>query len=59
LSSYYKEENKKQELKLGDKLYVDRLRENRSMLNRIVQRVENGLHYKLGIKDGKVRIIAE
>lgn len=56
---YYKEESKKQELKFGTQMYVDRLQEHRFMLNRIVQRVENGLHYKLGIKEGKVRIIAE
>lgn len=56
---YYKEEKAKKELTIGTQMYVDRLQEHRFILNRIVQRVENKLHYRLGIKEGKVRIIAE
>jgi hypothetical protein len=61
LELYYKEQEKtnKDNMSLGDKMYLHRLEERKWMLKRIVNRVENNVDYKLGIKDGKVRIIAE
>lgn len=61
LELYYKEKKKNDEksLSLGDMMYVDRLEERKWMLKRIVNRVENNTSYRLGVKEGKVRIIAE
>ena len=61
LEMYYKEKEKNNadSLSLGDKMYLYRLEERKWMLKRIVNRVENNVDYKLGVKDGKVRIIAE
>lgn len=59
LELYYKEQEKSNNLALGDKMYLLRLEERKNMLKRIVNRVENNVDYKLGVKEGKVRIIAE
>jgi hypothetical protein len=59
LELYYKEQDKNDKLALGDKMYLSRLEERKNMLRRIVNRVENNVDYKLGVKEGKVRIIAE
>lgn len=53
------EQEKKEELKLGDSMYRTRLKDQRSSYRRIVNRVDKGLHYRLGIKEGKVSIIVE
>lgn len=61
LELYYKEKQKNsgKEMALGDMMYIDRLEERKWMLKRIVNRVENNTSYRLGVKEGKVRIIAE
>lgn len=59
IETWLTEEAKKGDTTLGDTMYKGRLAENRQMLNRIVQRVENNLDYTLGIKEGKVRIISQ
>lgn len=61
LELYYKDQEKTQgdKMSLGDRMYLSRLEERKWMLKRIVNRVENNVDYKLGVKEGKVRIIAE
>jgi hypothetical protein len=61
IEMYYKEMQKKEEdkMSLGDLTYMHRVGERRMMLKRIVNRVENGVSYRLGVKEGKVKIIAE
>lgn len=59
IEAWLTEEAKKGSNSLGDTMYKGRLAENRQMLNRIVQRVENNVDYTLGVKEGKVRIISQ
>lgn len=60
LIDYMKEQTKDREkASLGDIQFLHRLTTTHNSLRRIVNRVEKKTYYRLGIKEGKVTVIAE